>query len=290
MSNCIRGITENGGIAFCAIDASELVREMESLHKTSAVASATLGRLLIAAGMMGAMMKHVDDKVTLRVNGGGALGTVLAVSNARGEVKGYVSNPVVEIAPKANGKLDVGGAVGVDGTLSVCKDLGLKEPYVGQIPLVSGEIGDDITQYYAVSEQIPTVCGLGVLVNKDLSIANAGGFLIQLLPGATDSEITMLENNIKNMDSVTNLLNEGKTPKDIIEIALRGFNPGILATEKVQYKCDCSENRVEKVLISLGLAELERMKEEEPTAQVVCHFCNKEYNIKVDKIINEIKQ
>ncbi len=288
MNNCIRGITENGGIAFCAIDASELVQKMESLHKTSAVASAALGRLLIAAGMMGAMMKHVDDKVTLRINGGGALGTVLAVSNAKGEVKGYVGNPIVDLPPKANGKLDVGGAIGIDGTLSVCKDLGLKEPYVGQIPLVSGEIGDDITQYYAVSEQIPTVCGLGVLVNKDLSIANAGGFLIQLLPGASEAEITALENNINNMQSVTTLLSEGKTPKNIIDIALKGFEPGILATEEVKYECDCSEKRVEKILISLGVPELERMKTEEPTAQVVCHFCNKEYNVEVQKLIDEL--
>ncbi len=288
MDNCIRGITENGGIAFCAIDAGEMISEMEKLHKTSAVTSAALGRLLIAAGMMGAMMKHVDDKVTLRINGGGAAGTLLAVSNGKGEVKGYVTNPVVEIPPKANGKLDVSTAVGVDGTLSVCKDLGLKEPYVGQIPLVSGEIGDDITQYYAVSEQIPTVCGLGVLVNADLSIANAGGFLIQLLPGATDEEITKLENNINNLKSITAMLSEGKKPMDWMNIALDGFDPQILATEKIGYSCDCNEERVEKIMISLGKPELENMLKEEENAEIICHFCNKQYNISIEKILNEL--
>ncbi len=288
MDNCIRGITEDGGIAFCAVDASELVGEMEKLHKTSAVASAALGRLLIAAGMMGEMMKHVDDKITLRVNGGGVSGTVLAVSNAKGQVKGYISNPLADMPIRNDGKLDVGGAVGTNGTLSVCKDLGLKEPYVGQIPLVSGEIAEDITHYYAVSEQVPTVCGLGVLVNKDLSIQNAGGYIIQLLPGATEKEIEKLENNIKNLKSVTQMLNEGKTPKQWIDIALSGFEPQVLATQKISYSCDCNDERVEKIIISLGKKELEKMLLEEKNAEVVCHFCNKKYNLDIQSILNKI--
>ena len=208
MGNMIRGISENGGVIFCGVDSTNLVRTMEQIHKTSAVTSAALGRLLTAASIMGIMLKNSKDSITLRVNGGGPAGTVLAVADGMGCVKGYVENPVVEIPLRPDGKLNVGGAVGRDGTLSIVRDLGLKEPYVGQIPLVSGEIAEDITSYYATSEQIPTVCALGVLVDPDLTISCAGGYLLQLLPGATEEEITMLEKNIANVPSVTTLLQQ----------------------------------------------------------------------------------
>ncbi len=287
-NNCIRGISEDGGVIFCAVDTTETVREMEKIHRTSAVCSAALGRLLTAAGIMGAMAKHVDDSITLSIKGGGPCGTVLAVANGRGDVKGYVGNGLVEIPLRADGKLDVGGAVGKDGTLSVVKDLGLKEPYVGQIPLVSGEIGDDITAYYAHSEQVPTVCGLGVLVDADLTIKRAGGFLIQLLPGATEEEITRLEKNIQAMSSVTDLLESGKTPEDMMYMALDGFNPNVLDEQSVRYHCDCSEERVEKVMISLGRDEIEKMIREKSDAEAVCHFCDKKYTFDLTQLLQKL--
>ena len=206
MSRLIRAISENGGVIFSAIDSTEIVAEMERIHKTSAVTSAALGRLLTAGALMGAMLKSPENSITLRVKGDGPAGLLLAVADGAGHVKGMVENPVVEIPLRADGKLDVGSAVGKDGTLSVVRDLGMKEPYIGQIPLVSSEIAEDITSYYAVSEQIPTVCALGVLVAPDLTIRRAGGFLLQLLPGATEEEISRLEANVASMKSVTQML------------------------------------------------------------------------------------
>ena len=209
--NLLRGISENGGVVFYGVDSTDIVREMERLHKTSAVTTAALGRLLTAAAMMGAMLKGGRDTVTLQVNGGGPAGRLLAVADGSGHVKGYVQHPVVELPPRADGHLDVGGAVGKDGTLDVIRDLGLREPYIGQVPLVSGEIAEDVTRYFAISEQTPTVCALGVLVNADLSVQCAGGFIVQLLPGATEEEITQLEKNIAAMSAVTALLAQGKS-------------------------------------------------------------------------------
>ena len=219
MSNLIRGISENGGVVFCGVDSTEIVRTAEKLHTTSATCSAALGRLLTGVSLMGAMLKDDGDSITLRVSGGGPAGVVIACTDAHGNVKGCIDHPLVELPAKENGHLDVGGAVGKDGVLTVIRDNKLqKEPTVGQVPLVSGEIAEDITSYYAYSEQIPTVCALGVLVDKDLSIACAGGYLLQLLPGATDAEITRLEQNIAAMPSVTEMLRAGKTPQDMMEL------------------------------------------------------------------------
>lgn len=288
MGNMIRGISENGGVIFCGVDSTNLVRTMEQIHKTSAVTSAALGRLLTAASIMGIMLKNSKDSITLRVNGGGPAGTVLAVADGMGCVKGYVENPVVEIPLRPDGKLNVGGAVGRDGTLSIVRDLGLKEPYVGQIPLVSGEIAEDITSYYATSEQIPTVCALGVLVAPDLTISCAGGYLLQLLPGATEEEITMLEKNIANVPSVTTLLQQGKTMQDIMEMVMQGFDPQVLDKYDVEYRCDCTEQRVERALISMGRAELEKLAAEEPVVEVNCQFCDKKYNVDVNKLLKSL--
>ncbi|OUN85709.1 MULTISPECIES: Hsp33 family molecular chaperone HslO [Eubacteriales] len=288
MGNMIRGISENGGVIFCGVDSTNLVRTMEQIHKTSAVTSAALGRLLTAASIMGIMLKNSKDSITLRVNGGGPAGTVLAVADGMGCVKGYVENPVVEIPLRPDGKLNVGGAVGRDGTLSIVRDLGLKEPYVGQIPLVSGEIAEDITSYYATSEQIPTVCALGVLVAPDLTISCAGGYLLQLLPGATEEEITMLEKNIANVPSVTTLLQQGKTMQDIMEMVMQGFDPQVLDEYDVEYRCDCTEQRVERALISMGRAELEKLAAEEPVVEVNCQFCDKKYNVDVNKLLKSL--
>ena len=285
--NMLRGISENGGIVFYGVDSTEIVREMERLHKTSAVTTAALGRLLTAASMMGIMLKSTQDSVTLQIKGGGPAGRLLAVSDGTGNVKGYVEHPVVELPPRADGHLDVGTAVGKDGTLDVIRDLGMREPYIGQVPLTSGEIAEDLTSYYAYSEQVPTVCALGVLVDTDLTIACAGGFLLQLLPGATDAEITQLEQNIAAMPSVTELLREGKTPEDMMNLALAGFNPNVLDERKVQYKCDCSAERTEEMLLSLGRKELEKLRDEDPDCEVVCHFCHTKYHFDLNKLVEK---
>lgn len=288
MPQLLRGISENGGVIFYGIDSTDIVKKAEQIHKTSATATAALGRLLTAAALMSATLKSTQDSLTLRINGGGSAGTVLAVANGGGEVKGYVSNPLAEAPPRQDGKLNVGAIIGTDGTLSIIKDIGMKEPYVGQIPLVSGEIAEDITSYYATSEQTPTICALGVLVNPDLSVAAAGGYLVQLLPGATDEEISMLESNLAKMPPVTQLYSNKQTPWQICEMLLNGFNPNVLDEETVDYKCDCSKARVERAIISIGKEEIQTMIDENPVAETVCHFCNTKYEIDLKKLIKTL--
>lgn len=283
--NMLRGISENGGIVFYGVDSTEIVREMERLHKTSAVTTAALGRLLTAASMMGIMLKSTRDSVTIQVRGGGPAGRLLAVSDGTGNVKGYVENPVVELPPREDGHLDVGTAVGRDGTLDVIRDLGMREPYIGQVPLTSGEIAEDITSYFAISEQVPTVCALGVLVDTDLSVRCAGGFIVQLLPGATEQEIDLLEQNIKAMPSVTAMLEQGKTVRDMLDMALQGFQPDILDSYPVTYRCDCSRERVESMLRSLGRKEVEKLRDEDPIAEVNCQFCDKIYKVDLNELL-----
>ena len=221
MSNLIRGISENGGVVFCGVDSTEIVRTAEQLHHTSATCSAALGRLLTGASLMGSMLKDDGDSITLRVAGGGPTGTVVACTDGTGNVKGCIDHPLVELPLKANGHLDVGGAVGKDGVLTVIRDNRLqKEPTVGQVPLVSGEIAEDLTAYYAYSEQVPTVMALGVLVDKDLSILCAGGFMVQLLPGAGEDVITKVEGGIYAAPSVTNLLKENSDPAVLLKTVL----------------------------------------------------------------------
>ena len=288
MANLIRGLSENGGVVFCGVDSTELVRRAEQLHTSSATCSAALGRLLTGASLMGSMLKDDGDKVTLRVQGGGPAGVLIACTDGTGNVKGCIDNPLVELPPKADGHLDVGGAVGRSGVLTVIRDNRLqKEPTVGQVPLVSGEIAEDLTRYYATSEQIPTVCALGVLVDKDLSILCAGGYLLQLLPGATDAEIDTLEKNIAAMPSVTEMLRAGKTPKDMMKLAMAGFAPQVLDERTVGYQCDCSEERTKGMLLSLGRAELVRMRDEAPHCEVVCHFCHSRYQYDLNDLIAE---
>lgn len=285
--NMLRAISNNGGIIFCGVDSTEIVRKAEQLHKTSAVTTAALGRLLTAASMMGMMQKNTEDTVTIRVNGGGPAGMLIAVGKGDGSVKGYLENPIVELPLRPDGHLNVGGAVGKDGLLSVVRDLGFREPTIGQVPLVSGEIAEDITSYYAQSEQIPTACALGVLVNPDLTVACAGGYLVQLLPGATEQEITQLEQNIAKMESVTNLLARHCTVEQIMEQVMEGFEPEILDQAEAVYKCDCSMERTKRILKSLGKEELLRMSEEEENITAECEFCDKTYNIHLPTFIQE---
>ena len=265
MANLIRGLSENGGVVFCGVDSTDIVRKAEKLHTTSATCSAALGRLLTGAALMGSMLKDDRDRITLRVAGGGPAGVLIACTDGTGNVKGCIDNPLVELPAKANGHLDVGTAVGKDGVLTVIRDNRLqKEPTVGQVPLVSGEIAD-----------------------KDLSILCAGGFMVQLLPGATDAEIDRLEKNINAMPSVTELLHAGKTPEDMMQMALAGFNPNVLDERTVQYQCDCSAERTKEMLLSLGRAELERMRDEDPNCEVVCHFCHSKYQYDLNALLAE---
>ncbi len=233
---------------------------------------------------MGYMLKGEDDSITLRVDADGQTGLLVAIADSRGNVKSSVNNPVVEIPLNSQGKLDVAGAVGKNGTLSVVRDLGLKEPYVGVIPLVSGEIAEDIANYYASSEQIPTVCSLGVLVNPDLTVKAAGGFLIQLLPFADEKCIDVIEKNIAGIKPISAMLDDGMTPEQIAMLLLDGLDPEPLDSADPVYKCDCSRERTERILISLGAKELQSIADEENDISVDCHFCGKKYDFTADQI------
>ncbi len=283
MGKLVRCISIDGTVTVIAADTTDMVEQAQQIHTTSAVTSAALGRLLTAACFMGTVLKNGTDNVTLRINGGGPAGSVIAVADSKGNTRGYVSNPIVEIPLSKKGKLDVGTAVGTDGTLMVMKDLGLKEPYIGQVPIVSGEIAQDITSYYANSEQTPTVCALGVLVNPDLSIKAAGGFIIQLLPTAQDDAIDAVERCIKGFEPVTAMLSRGMTPEDICRKALPEFELDVLDTAEPSYVCNCSAERVIKALISIGAKELESIAQDE-RAEVCCHFCSKRYIFTAEEI------
>lgn len=277
MGKIVRYITRDGSAFVVACDSTDMVAEMERIHKTSATATAALGRLITAASMMGNMLKGADDSITIRMNGGGPVGDLIAVSDYMGNARAYIQNPVVEIPLNNIGKLDVKGAVGTDGQLYVIKDIGMKDPYIGQTPIVSGEIAEDITNYFASSEQTPSVCALGVLVNPDLSVNKAGGFIIQLLPGCDDYVISKIEESISDIDSVTSMLNNGFSSDDIAKRALKGFELDKLDESNIKYKCTCSKERVESALISTGLENLKEMAESKDNTEVECHFCNKRY-------------
>lgn len=277
MGNLLRMIAKDGSLVCTVLDGTGIVGETEKIHQTSAVVTAGLGRLMMAASMMGVMLKNEQDSVTLRMAGNGPAGTLIAVSDSRGNPRGYVQNPVVEIPLNEHGKLDVAGAVGRQGSLTVIKDIGYDEPVSGTVPIVSGEIAEDITYYYANSEQIPTVCALGVLVDTDLSVKAAGGYLVQLLPGAGEDVIERLEHNLETIHPVSSLIDEGMTPKEIGEKLLAGFEPEVLDTHMAIFRCDCSRGRVERALISLGREELKRLAQEQEKTEVNCHFCNKHY-------------
>ena len=288
MAHITRCISDDGCVVVLAADTTDIVEYARQINNSSKVCTAALGRLLTGASLMGAMLKTEDSSVTLRVNGGGETGSVIAVSDSHGNVRGYMMNASVELPLNAKGKLDVGGAVGKDGYLNVIKDFGLKEPTIGQVPLVSGEIAEDITSYFATSEQIPSVCALGVLVNPDMTVAVAGGFLIQLLPTSDDEIITRVENGLKNVPSVTTMLAQGKTPLEICKTVLSEFNVEILDESECEYKCNCSRQRVEAALISTGAESLSEMANDSVT-QVKCHFCPAVYEFTSDDIKKLIK-
>lgn len=289
MDKLVRCISVDGTLVMMAAETTDMVEKAQQIHKTSAVTSAALGRLLTASSLMGSMLKGENDSVTLRINGGGPAGTVLAVSDSWGNARGYVTNPVVEIPLNSKGKLDVAGAIGTDGFLTVIKDLNLKEPYIGQTPIYTGEIAEDITSYYATSEQLPSVCALGVLVNPDLSIKKAGGFIIQLLPTAFDDTIDAVERCITGIPSVTQMLCEGMTPEEICHRVLSEFELDVLDESHPVYKCNCSKERVEGALISTGIKTLKELELEEKT-EVSCQFCDKKYTFSGNDITELIKK
>lgn len=273
-----------------AVESTDIVAAAEQIHKTSAVMTAALGRMLTAASMMGNMLKGEKSSISLKIDGGGPAGAITVSADSTGNVRGYAVNPVVEIPLKPNGKLDVSGAVGTNGNLYVTKDLGMKEPYNGFVPLVSGEIAEDITSYYATSEQIPTVCALGVLVDKDLSVKKAGGYILQLLPFTEDEIITKIEQNLARVKPVTQLLDEGKDIEEIVRDVLQGFDVEVIYTQEVAYKCKCSREKVEATLQGLGKEELNEMLNEMPSVDVKCHFCDTTYSFSKSDIENILKK
>ncbi len=288
MNNMVRFITEDGSAFVHVVDSTNIVRKMRELHHTSATASAALGRCLTVASLMGAGLMKDGNTLTLQVKGNGPIGGIVVVSDWNGNVRGYCDNPRADLPENRAGKLDVGGLIGRDGVLYVIKDLGMDLPYIGQVPLKTGEVAEDIVEYYATSEQIPTVCALGVLVDTDLSIRCAGGFLLQLLPGAMDSSIDIIENNVSKIPSISSLLDSGKTPYDIADLVFQGLSYHKLDSFDVEYKCTCSRERMERVLISLGKEELDRLAEEQDNTEIVCHFCGKKYNFLSDELRNLI--
>ena len=285
----VRAITADGLVKAAAITGRDLVERARNIHTLLPVATAALGRTLMAASLMGDAMKIDGSSLTLQIKGGGPLGTILAVSDEAGNVRGYVQNPHVELMEKAPGKLDVGAAVGSDGTLTVIRDLRMKEPYIGTIDLVSGEIAEDITAYFAQSEQIPTACALGVLVGKDQSVTAAGGYIIQLLPGAPDDIIDKIESGIQNAGAVSRLLAAGMDGQVVLETVLHGFDLEILETQPVEYRCYCSRDRVTRTLISLGRTELQSIVDDGKDIHIDCQFCDKIYDYTPDQVRQILK-
>lgn len=280
----IRAITKDMMIKATAISSKDICERAREIHKCLPLATAALGRALSAASMMGNVLKEESASITVQIKGGGPLGTITAVSDSQGNVRGYLQNPSVELPLNNKGKLDVGGGVGTDGQLTIIKDLRMKEPFIGHVALANGEIAEDIAAYYAISEQIPTACALGVLVDTDQSVKAAGGFLVQLMPGADDACITKLETAIASLPSITSLLSDSYTLEDILSRVLNGFELEILESMDVSYKCACSAQKVKNVLISLGKDELSKLIREQKSVEVTCQFCDKEYSFTPEEI------
>lgn len=274
MDRLVRAITAGGQVQAVAVSTKALTERARTIHKTLPTATAALGRALAAASMMGNALKTDGASLTLQIKGGGPLGTVLAVSDTQGNVRGYVGNPHVNPPLRPDGKLDVGGAVGRDGTLTVIKDLNMKEPYIGSVGLVSGEIAEDLAAYFVESEQIPTACALGVLVERDQSVRAAGGYIIQLLPGAGEDVISRVEGGVLAAGPVTGLLDRDDAPESLLRAVLSDFQVEVLETAPIEYRCYCSRDRVERALISMGAAELEEMLRQQGGCELTCQFCD----------------
>ncbi len=276
----VRATAANGQVRAFATTTRNLVEEARKIHGTSPIATAALGRLLTGGAMMGSMMKGEKDLITLQIRGDGPIGGLVVTADSKARVKGYVHEPMVMLPASKEGKLDVGGAVG-HGMLQVIRDVGLKEPYVGQVDLISGEIAEDLTCYFAISEQVPSAVALGVLMNKDNTVRQAGGFILQLMPFAEEKVIARLEQKLTEVTHISGLLDEGMTPEEILEYVLADFEPKILEKVSTEYYCNCSKERVEKAIASIGRKELQEMIEEGKPVEVNCHFCDKKYEFTV---------
>ena len=292
MDRLVRAITMDGMVQAVAITSRDLTERARQIHTTLPVATAALGRTLAAASMMGNALKDSGASLTLQIKGGGPLGTVLAVSDPRGNVRGYVQEPHVDLPLRSDGKLDVGSAVGCEGTLTVIKDLDLKEPYVGSVQLLGGEIAEDLAAYFVESEQIPTACALGVLVDRDQSVKAAGGYIIQLLPGAGEETIAKVEKGVMAAGAVTPLLAADDDPEHLLRRVLSDFEVEVLETSPVAYQCYCSRERVESALISLGAVELQKILEEQGGCELTCQFCDAIYKFtapELERLIVKIR-
>lgn len=279
----VRAVAADSQIRAFAAVTTEIVETARKDHNTSPVATAALGRLLTGGAMMGVMMKGENDILTLQIKGDGPINGITVTADSKGRVKGYAGNPQVLIPANSKGKLDVSGAVG-NGILNVIKDMGLKEPYSGQVALQTGEIAEDLTYYFAVSEQVPSAVGLGVLMNKDNTVRQAGGFIVQVMPFAEESTIAKLEQNVQKIQSVTTLLEQGHTPESLLEQVLEGFDIEINDTIPTEFYCNCDKNRVEKALISIGRKELNELIQEGKEVELNCHFCNTNYVFSVEEL------
>lgn len=280
-----RAISEDASVRAFAIDGKTLVEHARKIHNLSVLSTAALGRTLMGASMMGCLLKNSTDTLTLQIRGDGELGAIIAVSDNIGNVRGYVENPSLELELSPQGKIDVGRGVG-EGTLTVVKDLGMKEPYIGRTKLISGEIAEDITHYFATSEQVPTVCALGILVDTDYTVKAAGGFLIQLLPFADQSVIDIIERNLSMLPSVSKMFEDGLTPTDVVAQVLAGLQLQILSEDQVDYVCPCSLDRMKKGIISLGEKEINDIIQEQGCAELVCHFCSTKYDLSKQDLLD----
>ena len=285
----VRATAANAQIRAFACTTRETVETARASHNTSPVVTAALGRLLSAGAMMGSMLKGDDELITLQIKGDGPIGGLTVTADMNGHVKGYANVPDVILPANAQGKLDVGGAVGA-GVLSVIRDMGLKDPYVGQTELQTGEIAEDLTYYFAVSEQVPSVVGLGVLMNRDNTVRQAGGFIVQLMPFAEEEMISKLEENIKKISSVTSMLDNGHTPEQMLEQVLDDLNVEFTDTMDTQFKCNCSHERIEKAIISIGKKDIQEMIDDGKEVEVKCHFCNTAYTFSVEELKRILKQ
>lgn len=273
----IRGIDKLGMIRIFVASTSNMVEEARLIHNTSPTATAALGRVLTAGVMMGGMMKNKEDLLTLKIAGDGPVGNILVVAKNNGHVKADIFNPQADLPSRPDGKLDVGGLVGRKGSITTIMDLGLKEPYIGQSQIISGEIAEDLSNYYAYSEQQPSAVSLGVLIDKDISVRAAGGYIIQLLPGVSDEDIDKIEKSLADMEPISQLIDKGLRPEEIMNSVLKDFPMEVLEKKDLKYKCDCSRQKINKVMKDLGQTEINAIIEEDGKAEVVCHFCNKKY-------------
>lgn len=280
---CIRVTTGNKEVRAFFASTKNMVETARGFHNTTKVATAALGRTLTATSMMGLMMKNKGDKITVIIKGGGPIGTILTSSNANGIVKGYVTNPDVEVENYASGKLNVAGAVGNQGTIRVIKDLGLREPYNGEYEMVSGEIAEDLTYYFTVSEQTPSAVSLGVLTRAD-EVEEAGGFIVQMMPDASEETISTIERNLTGIQSITQMLSQGLTPEDMMNIVLKDLEPSILDKIEVGFECDCSKDRVAEVFAAIGKKELKSIIDEDKGAEVGCQFCESKYSFSEEEL------